>query len=181
MLPSFKNSTLLVVDVQARLLPAMHEEDRDLLIKEITILVQAVAEFGGNILYSEQYPQGLGSTVASLAECLKGCPRLEKKHFSVCKAPGYESHKPTIREDVVLVGLETHVCVLETGLDLLADGHRVWVPLDAVASRRPAYRDNGLELLRDAGATVVNTETLVFHQLESADSQHFKRFSRLIR
>jgi nicotinamidase-related amidase len=181
MLPSLKNSTLLVVDVQERLLPAMHEPDRAPLIKGITLLLTAFAEFGGHVLYSEQYPQGLGSTIAPIAECLSGCARLEKKHFSVCKAPGYESHQSTIREHVVLVGIETHVCVLETGLDLLAAGHRVWVPFDAVASRRPAYRENGLALLKEAGATVVNTETLLFHQLESADSTHFKYFSRLIR
>jgi nicotinamidase-related amidase len=181
MLPCLKNSTLLVVDVQERLLPAMHEPDRAPLIKGITILLKAFEECGGHILYSEQYPQGLGPTVAPLAECLAGCARLEKKHFSVCKAPDYQTYKSTIQEHVVLVGIETHVCVLETGLDLLADGHQVWVPFDAVASRRPAYRDNGLALLKEAGATVVNAETLLFHQLESADSTHFKHFSRLIR
>lgn len=181
MLPSLDRSTLLVIDIQERLFPAMQEEDRSTLLKEVAILVEAMTHFGGFVAYSEQYPRGLGKTIPPLAALLEGCPHIEKTHFSAYRAPEFEDVKSKLTKDVIVAGIEAHVCVLETGLDLLAAGHNVWVPLDAVASRKRAYKDNGLELLAGAGATIVNTESLVFHHLERAGGDDFKRFSKLIR
>jgi len=181
MLPSIENSTLLVIDIQERLLPAMHQGDQERLIKETAILLQAFREFGGNAVVSEQYPKGLGHTVEGLTGFIEGWPCLEKTHFSLCQSPEYSTIEAHVQKDVVLAGIEAHVCVLQTGCDLLEKGHRVWVPFDAVSSRAPAYRDNGLALLERAGAVIINTESLVFNQLQSAGSDAFKRFSKLIR
>ncbi len=181
MLPSIESSTLLVIDIQEKLLPAMYAGDQERLIKETAILLQGFQEFGGNVVISEQYPKGLGHTVGSLIELGRRWPCVEKTHFSLCQAPDYSSVEQEIRPDVVLSGIEAHVCVLQTGLDLLARGHRVWVPFDAVSSRVPVYRDNGLALLERAGAVIINTESLIFNELQSASSGAFRHFSKLIR
>jgi len=188
-LPLPATSTLMVVDVQERLLPAMPADEQVSIVKHIDNLVALFAETGGRILWSEQYPKGLGPTVASLASALQAAAaaddgrvaRLEKLEFSVMQAPAISDLQATLASDVVLTGMETHVCVLQTGLDLLARGHRVWVPFDAVASRRPAYRENGLALLEKAGATIVNAESLIFNTLGRASGEQFKRFSARIR
>ena len=181
MLPSIATSTLIVVDIQERLLPAMHEPDQAPLLKNISILLEAFRHFGGHVLVSEQYPQGLGRTVEPLREWCDGMHTIEKTTFSMCRAADYPEHKAAIRDDVILVGIEAHVCVLQTGCDLLLDGKRVWVPFDAVASRRPETRDNGIALLDRHGAVIINTESLLFNELGSSSSEAFKRFSRLIR
>lgn len=178
-LPHLETTSLLVVDIQERLLPAMHADDQPQLIKAVTNLALAVHEFGGHLAYTEQYPRGLGPTVAALNEPLKSATRLEKVEFSALKNENAPALK--LRPDVILTGIECHVCVLMTGLDLLAAGHRVWVPHDAVGSRHPANKSNGLELLTKAGATLVNSESLIFASLERAGTDRFKRFSALIR
>ncbi len=178
-LPHFDTATLLIVDIQERLLPAMWPDDQAAVLKNVSNLALACKDFGGHTVYSEQYPKGLGPTVTSLSEALEGATRLEKTEFSVLKNSAAESLG--ISGNVILTGMEAHVCVLLTGLDLIAAGHRVWVPFDAVASRRREYRDNGLALLEKAGATIINTESLIFAALGKAGGERFKRFSALIR
>lgn len=178
-LPRLELATLLVVDVQERLLPAMYSEDQPPLLKAITNLCHAFRDFGGTTVFSEQYPKGLGPTVPALVEPLDGALRVEKVEFSVMKTKN--AFELPMSPDIVLTGIEAHVCVLLTGLDLLAAGHRVWVPIDGVASRRRENRDNGLSLLARAGATLVNSESLIFAALERAGGDRFKRFSMLIR
>ncbi len=181
MLPDISQSSLLVIDVQQKLLPAMWQEHQQPLLKHTRNLLEAFRHFEGQILYSEQYPRGLGPTVQELAEHLRPQERIEKVTFSVLDAPAFAQSNHTLRKDVVLTGMETHVCVLLTARDLLARNHRVWIPFDAVASRLVPYRDNALELLRNEGAHIINAESLLFCQLGAAGGETFKKFSRLIR
>jgi len=181
-LPHPEAATLLVVDIQERLLPAMPADEQASVVKASVNLVALFAERGASTIFSEQYPRGLGATVAPLAAELALAPnakRIEKLTFSVCQDPAWA--EAGALGDVVLVGMEAHVCVLLTGLDLLARGHRVFVPQDAVASRSPRNRDNGLLLLAAHGAVIVNSETLVFHALGRAGGDAFKRFSARIK
>lgn len=178
-LPHFRHSTLVIIDIQERLLPAMNAEDQPLVLKNATNLALASREMGGRTVYSEQYPRGLGPTCDALSTHLNEAHRVEKTEFSLMQSAAADSLE--LSPDVVLIGMEAHVCVLLTGLDLLARGHRVWVPFDAVASRRREHRDNGLSLLEKAGATLVNTESLIFASLGKAGGDLFKRFSALIR
>lgn len=181
-LPLPETATLLVVDIQERLVPAMPADEQASVIKHVGNLVALFAERRGdgpNIVYSEQYPKGLGATVAPLLSELAGAHRLEKTAFSVAQDPAW-ADAPKYH-DIVLVGMEAHVCVLLTGLDLLAANHRVFVPHDAVASRSPRNRDNGLDVLARHGAHIVNTETLIFNALGKAGGDAFKRFSARIR
>ncbi len=180
-MPHLSRSSLLVVDVQQRLLPAMAADEQHGLVKQVTNLIVATNTLGGHVVVSEQYPAGLGPTVAEIAEHLGDAARIEKNTFSVMRAPSVQAAGLALSDDVIVCGIEAHVCVLETGLDLLRAGRRVWVPFDAVASRQPTYKANGLEILRRAGAAVVNAESLIWHAVESAKSPHFKAMSRRIR
>lgn len=185
-LPLPADATLMVVDIQERLLPAMPAEEQPVILKHVDNLIALFAELGGQVVCSEQYPKGLGPTVAPVTAALSAVPaervhRVEKVEFSVMQCAAIAAAERALTRDVVLTGMETHVCVLQTGLDLLARGHRVWVPFDAVASRKAAYRQNGLDLLGRAGATIVNAESLVFQALGRAGTDVFKRFSARIR
>lgn len=179
MLPSISDSTLLVIDVQQRLLPAMAEEDRDNLVKQVTNLIEVFKEFGGEVAYTEQYPKGLGATVEALKGPLDGAPRIEKVEFSALRCGAFAAID--LRREVVVCGIEAHVCVLQTTRDLLAAGHRVWVPYDAVSSRRRRTADNALDLMRSAGARVINAESVVFDALERAGTDTFRKFSKMVR
>lgn len=176
-------TALLVIDVQDRLLAAMPEEANPDLLKYVRTLVRLADEFDASITYTEQYPDGLGRTEESVLEALEeaGAERIVKKDFDVCRAGTSADFLANLPERVVVAGTETHVCVWTTVRSLVERSHRVIVPFDAVASRRPAYRQNGLELIRECGATVANTETMVFDSLGDADHAAFKEFSRLIR
>jgi nicotinamidase-related amidase len=179
-----KDTLILVVDVQERLASAMPPARLADTVRAGTILLEAAATFGASVLATEQYPQGLGPTVAALAERLDaaGAPRLAKTSFSACgDAAIAEQLNALGKHTVVVLGMETHVCVFQTVRDLAGRGFRVLVPLDGVASRRDDHREIGLELCRAAGATVTTTETLVFDWLGAAGSDAFKRLSKLIR
>jgi len=181
-LPLPESATLVVIDIQERLVPAMPVDEQASVIKAASNLVALFGERGASCIYSEQYPRGLGPTVAPLAaeiELVARAQRIEKLTFSLCQDPAWADAKAL--PDIVLVGMEAHVCVLLSGLDLIARGHRVFVPHDAVASRSPRNRDNGLALLAAQGAIIVNSETLIFHALGRAGGDAFKRFSARIK
>ncbi|MBA2664861.1 MAG: isochorismatase family protein [Bradymonadaceae bacterium] len=178
-----KESALLVIDVQDKLLPAMPEEDRALCLKATNTLLALAHELGTRIVYTEQYPKGLGPTEPGLLEALKSSAaiRVEKMTFDACLAPEFHTQLIELPHQIVVCGMEAHICVLATVRALIERRHQVIVPFDAVVSRRPAYRDNGLEQMRVAGATITNHESLVFDALRSAEHPAFKRFSKMIR
>lgn len=182
MLLDRERSTLLVVDVQERLAPAVR--DGDSVLARVGILLDAARRLGVPAVVSEQYPKGLGHTVGALASRLDG-PGVEviaKTAFSCAREPRLiEALDAKGRPQVVLCGLETHVCVLQTALDLQERGYAVHVAADAVASRDPARRDLGLARMRHAGCTVVDSEMVVFEWLGAAGTDEFKEVSRLIK
>ena len=173
---------LLIVDVQERLLSAMPGEAAARLVKSHSALIEMATSFCHPIIYTEQYPKGLGATVSPLRECLEDCLRIEKLEFSALLNQTFrETALEVLPGDIIVTGMETHVCVLQTAVDLLNEGFRVFVPLDAVASRTDENRCNGLALMERAGAVVTNTETLVFDRLQVAKGDTFKRLSKLVR
>jgi nicotinamidase-related amidase len=170
---------LLVVDIQERLLPAVFEQD--LILQNTHRLVQGAALLRLPIFVTEQYRKGLGPTVADLASHIPGFAPLEKLTFSAWGAPGLpEAVQAQGLTEVVLCGLETHVCVAQTCLDLLDAGLRPFVVADAVSSRTPENRRFGLERMREAGAILVSAEMILFELLERAGTEEFKRVQRLI-
>lgn len=188
MVPNFEDVSLLVIDVQEKLVKAMPEAIVTQLVHNIDVLAELVAHAGGTIYYTEQYPRGLGATVEPLKSRLGDSARFEKICFSCLEDEGFtERALPELTEDVIVVGMETHVCVLQTVFDLVAHAYdeklerQVFVPIDAVCSRRKLHWENALDQLAETGATLTNTETLVFQALGEAGTEAFKHFSKRIR
>ena len=175
-----EDSVLLVIDVQERLLP--HIDDQANVLKFCQRIVQTASRLAVPIVCTEQYPKGLGPTVAPLKELLAGVEVREKTAFSCCGADGFvDSLRSLGRRQVVVIGIEAHVCVEQTVLDLLAAGFAIYVAADAVSSRRPLDRFVALDLMRQAGAVVTTTEAVMFQWLKVAGTSEFKDVSRLVR
>ena len=173
---------LVVVDVQERLFNAMDAERRDDMVANVKILVSAARRLDVPVLVTEQYPKGLGRTLPELRSLLGDTPPFEKTAFSCCGADGFMDRIGALGADhVILTGIEAHVCVLLTALDLLTRGLRVSIVADAVCSRRPANLEIGLGQARQASAVVTATETVVFQLLGGADSDAFRELSKLLR
>jgi nicotinamidase-related amidase len=170
------------VDVQERLFNAMDAERRDDMVANVKILVSAARRLDVPVLVTEQYPKGLGRTLPELRSLLGDTPPFEKTAFSCCGADGFMDRMRALGADhVILTGIEAHVCVLLTALDLLTRGLRVSIVADAVCSRRPANLEIGLGQARQASAVVTATETVVFQLLGGADSDAFRELSKLLR
>lgn len=168
------DSALVVIDIQERLAAVMPA--RQAVVRATGILVEAAARLHIPVLVSEQYTKGLGATVPELAVKLpEGSLRIEKTSFSACAV------LPLTRPQVVLAGMEAHVCVLQTALQLSAAGREVFVVGDAVCSRTEANYCNALVRLQAAGVVVTNTESVIFEWLQDAGHEHFRALSKLIR
>jgi nicotinamidase-related amidase len=186
---------LLVVDIQERLIPAMPPEIAAQTIKNTQILINAMAQFGLPIVVSQQYPKGLGTTVAPIAEALAAAEaagtavyRFDKVEFSAAASPVFHTLPPAVkmgatmeREQWLVCGMETHVCVYQTVRDLVGPACAVHVIADAVCSRTKANWKIGLELARETGARVTSTEVVVFDLLQQAGTDAFKALSRTIK
>jgi nicotinamidase-related amidase len=183
-------AALLIVDIQERLAAAMPDEARHRAEKNVAILAEAARRFELPVVISEQYPRGLGPTTAAVAEAVAAlgprAHRFEKVEFSACAAPAFapvwtELGQDQGRDQWIVTGMETHVCVYQTVRELCARGAAVHVVGDAVASRTTSNWHVGLELVSRAGAVVTSTEVVVFDLLGRAGSDDFKALSRLIR
>lgn len=173
-------TALLVVDFQERLLPAIHDQEN--VVAAAVQLIQGAHELGVPILVTEQYPRGLGPTVEPVRTALGELPPFEKTAFSAYGAGGLpERLRELGAADIVLCGIETHVCVCQTALDLLDAGFRVFLPVDAMSSRTPANRAAGLDRMRQAGAIPVSVEMVVFELLTRAATDEFKRVLKLVK
>ncbi len=166
-------TALVVVDIQERLLPSMCEPDR--VLRNSLKLVKGAQVLGLPIVLTEQYRKGLGATVAEIAQAVAGFSPLEKLSFSACNADGWETAAGSRGwSDIILCGIEAHVCVTQTCLDLLESGHRVFVAADATSSRTAENHRLGIERMRDAGAIIVSTEMILFDLLKRAGTDEFK-------
>ena len=174
---SAKDTSLLVIDVQEKLVPLI--VDAAALVRNIAFLVDGARLLDVPVQCTEQYPRGLGPTVAELAKRLPERP--DKTAFSSCAVPSVVEHfRRAARPKVVLAGIETHVCVLHTALDLLALDFRVYVAVDAVGSRYRIDHDTALRRLEQAGAVLTTSEGCVFEWLGGAGHPRFKAASQLV-
>jgi len=173
-----QHGALLVVDMQEKLLAAM--PDRDAVIEQIVRLIRGAKEMKIPVWATEQYPRGLGPTVVPIAELVPERPT--KLTFQCCAVPRlleqlYGRH---IRH-VTVVGIEAHVCVAQTALELLDLGFRAQIPADAIASRNRFDWEVTIRRLEQAGATISTTEAVLFEWLESADRPEFKAISAMVK
>jgi nicotinamidase-related amidase len=171
------DTALLVIDVQEKLLPLI--PDPGPLVRNIAFLLDGARLLEMPVQGTEQYPRGLGPTVAELAQRLPERP--DKVAFSCCAIPSVvETLHRAARPRVVLAGIETHVCVLHTALDLLALDFRLYIPVDAVAARGRLDHDTALRRLEQAGAILTTSETCLFEWVGGSSHPQFKAVSRLV-
>ncbi|MDR2463132.1 MAG: isochorismatase family protein [Verrucomicrobiales bacterium] len=171
-----EESSLLVVDMQEKLLPVMSGVET--VLHNTHVLIRALAQFRRPIVFTEQYPRGLGRTVPGLLENLEqvSATIVEKTRFSAAHAvAGFRSRV------LIVSGIEAHICVRQTALDLLEQGKIVVVVADATASRREEHKRIALEELRSRGVLIVSVESLLFDWLEDSRHPLFKTIAQLIK
>ena len=174
-----QTTALLVIDLQERLLPAI--DSADACVAAAVKTIQAAAVLGVATLATEQYPAGLGRTSPPVLAALGQTPVVEKMKFSACVdavTAALAKLRPTA---VIVVGIESHVCVQQSVLDLLRLNYVVYVCADAVSSRRPLDRQVALDRMRQAGAVITTTESVIFELTGEAGTERFKRILKIVR
>jgi nicotinamidase-related amidase len=170
-------STLLLVDLQQRLVPAM--DGGEAVVANAARLIAAAAAVGVPAATTEQYPKGLGPTVVQLS--IDRADVLEKLEFDASRNSGFSRLMPPERPDFVIAGCEAHVCVLQTALGLLDGKRKVYVVADAIASRAPASKQAAIERMQRHGVEIVTTEMVLFEWLQTAGHPRFKEVTALIK
>lgn len=180
---SASRSQMLLIDVQERLLPAMSQPD--LALANCAKLAQAANQLGVPVTVSEQYPKGIGSTVEALKAHIAGARVLEKMSFSCIADQAIAEHlsalKQAGRDQLLLCGIEAHVCVLQSALGAKAAGFDVFVAADATDSRTPASKALALSRMSQAGVQIVSTEMAIFEWLAIAGTADFKALMPLVK
>lgn len=175
-------SALLVIDVQEKLCAAMEQQTLGQLTKNAGILLDSALELAVPVIYTEQYVKGLGATLPVLKDKAPAAVCIEKLTFSCCGNEAFmRALQATGRTQVVVCGMETHVCVLQTAIELLHAGFDVHVVKDAVMSRSGDNRQTAIEAMVLAGAVPTCTESVVFQWLKIAGSDSFKKLSKLVK
>jgi nicotinamidase-related amidase len=179
-----ETSQLLIINIQEKLARAMPKPERDLMISNVSRLSQATGLLDIPVILSEHYGKGLGNTLPEIAQHLpKHTKAKDKLTFSCCTAPGFEEElrRHEERKQIVIVGLEAHICVLQTASGLQQWGYQVFVVDDAIASRNPPHRENALRRMRSGGVNITNSESVAFEWLGDASQPKFKQISQLFR
>jgi nicotinamidase-related amidase len=169
-------AALVVIDVQEAFAKAVERFDE--VARQTAILAEGARVLGLPIIVTEQYPRGLGDTVEPVREAIGETPRLAKTVFSAVRADGFDLGG---RDQALVCGVETHVCVNQTAHDLLGRGVEVHVAADAVSSRTAANRELGLRKMEESGAILTSVETALFELLGAAGSDEFKAIQALVK
>lgn len=173
---SAAESRLLIVDVQEKLVPLVRNEQ--MLIDNCVKLIRTARILGIPVFATEQYPQGLGGTVERLSDLIPD--RKSKLRFSSAEVLDWDSQDPDSPNQIVVAGIETHVCIQQTCLDLLAAGFAVYVVADAVSARGECDHEYALQRMRDSGVTIITTEVAMFEWCAVAGTDQFKQVSKLV-
>ncbi len=177
-----ENTIFVIIDIQEKLVNAMPEDVVEKVIYNNILLVELCKTYKIPVLLTEQYPKGLGKTIDRIKEILPEYNPIEKISFNACLEPLFLKALKALRKTkIILTGIETHICVYQTALALLSKGYTIYVPKDAVCSRKKQNWKTGLDLMNSAGVIVTDTETLVFQILEKAGTQEFKKIVKYIK
>ncbi|HPX56044.1 MAG TPA: hydrolase [Syntrophales bacterium] len=175
-----ETSLLIVIDIQGNL--ARAAADRELLFESARKLIQGAKVFQLPIIVTEQIPEKLGATIPEIAGVLEGIGKIPKETFSCCANTAFmEAFKKTNRRQILLCGIESHICVYQTAMDLLEQGYEVHIVADAVSSRTAKNREIGINKMIRAGAHLTSTETVLFELLKTAGSDKFKDIFKIIK
>tara|TARA_R110002049_G_scaffold228717_4_gene400825 strand:+ start:1061 stop:1633 length:573 start_codon:yes stop_codon:yes gene_type:complete len=177
-----QDSVLVLMDIQERLTTAMQNGVRERLIEQVSILLAAAKALSVPVIATEQYPKGLGPTEQALTALFSDAvPIIEKTSFSSAKVDDFlVAIAQTERKQIILTGMETHICIMQSALELQQHGYQVFVVEDAVSSRLKTNQDNALQRLRQAGIIVSNVESIIFEWLGDAKHPAFRSLSKLI-
>ncbi len=174
------NIILVVVDIQGGLAELV--VDRDRLFQKVNLLARGANILGVATVLTEQIPEKLGKTRSEIADAFVSAELITKSTFSCCGEKTFtDKLAARSEEQVLLCGIEAHICVLQTGLDLLERGYRVFVVRDAVSSRSELDRDTALDRLRDSGACIVTAEMVLYELLKTAQSEDFREILKLVK
>jgi nicotinamidase-related amidase len=177
---SRKSAVLVVIDIQGNLFEAMQGKEE--LLANALKVVKGAKIFNLPIIITEQIPQKLGQTLPLLAQELADCATISKESFS-CWGNSHFKEKIELsgRKEVIILGIECHVCVYQTAIDLINHGYDVHVVADAVSSRTKENSDIGIEVMKNSGAYITSTEMVLFELLHSADDAKFKEIYKLVK
>lgn len=175
-----QDTALLIIDVQGKLAQVVYESEA--VERNISKLVRAAKILDVPVLYTEQYPKGLGHTVETLQKLLTDEEPFEKIAFSCCEEDGFmEKLRGLNRNNVLVTGMETHVCVYQTSAELIDYGYNVHLVADAVSSRTEENREIGIRCIEKAGGWLKSTEMVIFELLRIAQGDEFKAISKIVK
>lgn len=178
MLLEKEHSCLLLIDVQEKLTPLIAQPES--LIKNCQWLLRLANDLKITKIVSEQYPQGLGKTIEPLQPLIVNDKNFIKTEFSCFRAQGFKANlEQTNKKQIVLIGIETHVCILQTAFDLVDAGFRVFVVVNAVGSRSPLDYKYALKRMRDKGVYLITTEMVFFEWIGQAGTEEFKTLNKI--
>lgn len=175
-----ENTQLVILDIQGKLSQIVYQSEE--VLRNSRILIEGCKLLQLPIIWVEQMPDKLGATHPTIAEVLEGYTSVKKSSFSAWGEPSFRDQLTANgRKRVLLIGIETHICLYQTALDLLNQGYEVAVVADAVSSRTESNKQIGLTMVRDAGATLISTEAALFALLRTAQHPQFKAIARLVK
>ncbi|MCX8170452.1 MAG: hydrolase [Candidatus Bathyarchaeota archaeon] len=177
---SRKNTILVIIDVQEKIFPPI--SDRERVLENTRKLIQFAKIIGMPIILTEQYPRGLGPTIPEIKDLIPDVEPIEKVEFSCFRSEKFREAIERLNvESLIIVGIETHICITQTAIEGAEEGFRVCVVSDATSSRNPEDKEIALERLRDNGVIVASTEMLIYELLKKAGTQEFREALKLIK
>jgi nicotinamidase-related amidase len=173
-------SVLVVIDMQGKLAQSMYR--KELLFENVEKIIKGAQVLGIPMLLTEQNPKGLGPTIPEVSDLMPNVRRIPKLSFSCCGDELFLKELSALQRcQVLLTGIEAHVCLYQTTVDLVASGYEVHVVADAVSSRTAENRDIGLQKMKDAGASMTSVETVLFELLRVAEGYRFKEILNIVK
>jgi nicotinamidase-related amidase len=177
---SIENTVLVIVDVQEKLWRVMYDKEK--LLDNLQRLIRGIQVLGIPVIITEQYPQGIGPTVPEIAVLLRDNKPIAKLSFSCCGDTNFlKKLKAIDRKQVLITGIESHVCVYQTAIDLLKSGYEVQAVTECISSRTPENRQLGLQRIENAGGKLTGVEMALFELLKTAGSEQFKAISKIVK
>ncbi|MCF8091043.1 MAG: hydrolase [Desulfotignum sp.] len=177
---STDNTVMLLVDVQGQLAQVMYEKEK--MFKSLEILIKGMQILDVPILWMEQIPSKIGPTIDSIRQLMTGVSPIEKDSFSCCQEPVFmEKFNALSRNQILIAGIETHICVFQTAYELLNKGYEVQVVSDCVSSRTRENKEIGLQRTVQAGAQKTSVEMIFFELMRRAQGDHFREMVKLIK
>ena len=181
MIAQQEKSQLIIIDMQEKLASVMPNEIINKMIRRFEIVQRVSLELGIPQVFTEQYPKGLGHTLSSMLPFLSEAKFVEKNVFACTDEPIFLRYLIKTRPQIYLMGMETHICVLQTALGLIKSGKDVFIIEDAVVSRNIQNKQNAINRMREEGCFITNTESVVFEWLKTSENKAFKKVASLIK